>query len=286
MVENIENTSNPKEVQQTMPNIQIETVKTDSFSMDYFQFGKGEKTLVILPGISVQSVMGSADAVAEAYQSLTNDFTIYLFDRRKELPASYFVYDMSKDMTEVFHALELDDIYLFGVSQGGMIAMDIAIENPELIHKLVLASTSSCITEEQFQTISEWLALAKAGDKEGLYLSFGEAVYPKELFEQSENLLIEAAKTVTDHDLERFMILAEGLKNFDVTEDLNKISCPLLLIGSKDDQVLGADAIEVITKQFKERSNFELYMYDGYGHAVYDTAPDFKERILQFFVSE
>ena len=50
--------------------VQIETVKTDSFSMDYFRFGQGENTLVILPGLSVQSVMGFADSVVDAYQVL------------------------------------------------------------------------------------------------------------------------------------------------------------------------------------------------------------------------
>ena len=51
--------------------------------MDFFRFGHGKETLVILPGLSVQSVMVFADAVAEAYQRLANDFTIYVFDYRK-----------------------------------------------------------------------------------------------------------------------------------------------------------------------------------------------------------
>ncbi len=46
--------------------IPIETVPTDRFTMEYFRFGAGERPLVILPGLSVQSVMGAADAVAAA----------------------------------------------------------------------------------------------------------------------------------------------------------------------------------------------------------------------------
>ena len=68
-----------------MTTVQIETVRTESFSMDFFRFGHGKETLVILPGLSVQSVMVFADAVAEAYQRLANDFTIYVFDYRKEM---------------------------------------------------------------------------------------------------------------------------------------------------------------------------------------------------------
>ena len=59
--------------------IQIQTVTSGSCSMDYFHFGNGPKTLVILPGLSVQSVMKSAAAVAHAYQMFTEDFTVQLY---------------------------------------------------------------------------------------------------------------------------------------------------------------------------------------------------------------
>lgn len=112
--------------------IKIETIKTDKFTMDYFRFGEGKETLVILPGLSVQSVMASADAVADAYRPLTDDFTIYLFDRRKELPDSYSVYEMAQDTAEAIQAAGLEHVNLFGASQGGMIAMIITLEHPEL----------------------------------------------------------------------------------------------------------------------------------------------------------
>ena len=71
-------------------NIKIETYVSDKLTMDYIKFGHGSNTLVILPGLSVQSVMLLADAVADAYDCMTNDFTIYLFDRRKNLILSVY----------------------------------------------------------------------------------------------------------------------------------------------------------------------------------------------------
>ena len=262
--------------------IPVETVETDAFSMDYFRFGHGTKTMVILPGLSVQSVMGAAEAVAQAYAPLTEEFTIYLFDRRKELPESYSIGDMARDTAEAFRVLGLEDLYLFGASQGGMIAMTLAIEHPELVTKLVLGSTSACVSEEGFETLAGWIELAKAGDREGLYLAFGEAINPPEIFEQYRELLIGAAATVTDEELTRFVILAEGTRGFDVTEQLPKIACPVLVIGDRDDRVLGAEASELIAEKLAGRDDCELFMYEGYGHAAYDNAPDYKERILRF----
>lgn len=258
----------------------IQTVKTDAFSMDYFRFGHGDETLVILPGISVQSVMDFAESVSEAYKALADDFTIYVFDRRRELPPKYTVYDMARDTTEALRALDLDRVNVFGASQGGMMAMKMAVDHPELIQKLILGSTSAHVGDARYQAIEAWIQLARSGNAAALYLAFGEAIYPKNVFEQSRELLAEAAKTVTREELKRFVILAEGIKGFDVSEDLRRIACPVLVIGSKDDRVLGAEASIQIAKRLNGRA--ELMMYDHYGHAAYDTAPDYKQRMLRF----
>ena len=264
--------------------MKVETIQTIDFSMDYIRFGEGERTLVILPGLSVQSVMGSAEAVKEAYRLLSDDFTVYLFDRRKELPESYPIDQMAEDTAEAIRALGLQDICLFGTSQGGMIALKLTIKHPELVQKLVLGSSAACVTETGLKTVGEWVELAKEGKKKELYLSFGEAVYPKEVYEQSKDLLIAAAETVTEQDLQRFIVLAGGLKDYDVRKQLKKITCPVLVIGSKDYGVLGGDAALQIARRMKDRPGFECFMYEGYGHAAYDTAPDYKERLLRFLM--
>ena len=269
-----------------MKKIQIETIKTESFTMDYFKFGHGKEVFVILPGLSLQSVMNFADMIAEAYQILANNFTVYVFDRRKELPAYYSVEMMAQDTVKAFRALGMNRIILFGASQGGMIAMRIAIDQPELVQKLILGSTSACVEEAQYKKkVEKWIQMARSRKKTELCLAIGEFLYPKHVFEQSRGILVEAAKSVTDADLHRFIILAESLKDFDTTMDLAKITCPVFVIGSKDDRVLGADATVRITEHLNKRTGFAFYMYDGYGHAAYDTAPDYKERILHFLIN-
>ena len=260
-------------------NIQFETVRTAEFTMDCFRFGYGEQPLVILPGLSADSVMRSADAVANAYQALNADFTVYVLDRRKDLPPVYPVRDMARDTAAALRALGLRQVDLFGASQGGMIAMEIAIAQPDLVRKLVLGSTSARVTDEQFRTMDAWIQLAKSGNSAELFRAFGAAVYPQTMFEAAQAFFAEAANAVTEADLKRFVILAEGARNFDVTDDLKKIACPVLVLGAADDRVLGAQASLALAQRLP---NAVLHMYDGYGHAAYDTAPDYKERIRGF----
>ena len=263
--------------------IVIETVKTERFSMNFFRFGTGGKTLVILPGLSVQSVMGASDAIAEAYQSLADRYTIYVFDRRTDLPKTYSVHDMARDTAEAFRSLKLERVCLFGASQGGMIALVLAIEYPGLVSRMVLGSSSAHVRDEQYRVIEEWIRLAKVGNRKGLYLAFGEEIYPPSLFAQYREALITAAETVTDKELERFIILAEGMKDFNVASELDRIQCPVFALGVFEDSVLDSDATMEIAEKLDERTDFRLYMYTGYGHAAYDTAPDYRQRILNFF---
>ncbi|MBR1479118.1 MAG: alpha/beta hydrolase [Lachnospiraceae bacterium] len=206
-----------------------------------------------------------------------------MFDRRKELPKAYSVQDMAHDTAEAFQALGLEQVYLFGASQGGMIALVLAINYPDLVGKMVLGSTSANVRDEQYRVIEEWIRLAKAGDCEGLYLAFGKEIYPPSVFEQYRETLIAAAGTVTDKDLERFIILAEGIKGFNVVSKLDKIQCPVLTLGVFEDSVLDSDATMEIAEKLDERADFRLYMYTGYGHAAFDTAPDYRKRMLDFF---
>ena len=213
------------------------SVRTDAFTMHYFRFGCGEKPLVILPGLSVQSVMDSAQAVAEEYAVMADDFTVWLFDRREDL----------------------------------------------LVGRLALGSTAPEADTAESGVLEKWIALARSGDAVGLYLAFGRAIYPEPVFEQYRSILAEAGKTVTEKELARFVILAGGTSGFDVTDRLPEIKCPVFAIGSADDKVLGAASLRKITEKLGDRPDFTSYIYDGYGHAAFDTAPDYRERLYHFF---
>ena len=49
---------------------------------------------------------------------------------------------------------------------------------------------------------------------------------------------------------------------------------------------MGADAAEELIGQLKKSPDTVWHLYDGFGHAAYDTAPDYKDRLLQFFLGE
>lgn len=261
-------------------------VSVNDFEMQYLRFGEGEKTLVILPGLSVQSVITSAALIEKQYEVFKEEFTVYLFDRRENLPESYSINAMASDTAEAMTALGIENACVFGTSQGGMIAMLIAAEYPKLVSALALGSTACKMEKSRFAAVEKWIAFAKEGKREELYLSFGELLYSEELFNKYEGALRQISKTVTESDLKRFVILASALKDFDISEKVKSIKCPVLAIGDRSDALLGDRAADDIAAAMKNNQLFELYNYDGFGHAVYDVAPDYQKRLYDYFINK
>ncbi|MEE0830884.1 MAG: alpha/beta hydrolase, partial [Longicatena sp.] len=59
---------------------------------------------------------------------------------------------------------------------------------------------------------------------------------------------------------------------------LNEIKCPVLVLGGEKDKIITSRAsVEIANKL-----GCEIYMYAQYGHAVYEEAKDFNQRIYQF----
>ena len=247
--------------------------------MNYLKFGTGDKTLVMLPGLSVKSVLLMGDAVKNAFRAFDKDYTIYLIDRREDVPPVYTVADMARDTAEKMKELGLEDVCLFGASQGGMMAMLIAAWYPELVHKLVLGSTAAKISDLGNSVIGGWVSLAEKRDGATLYLDFLKKVYPSYLFDQFKDIFIATGKSVTEEEFSRFIIIAKGAVDFDATSELDKIKCPVLVVGSEDDAVLGSAASYDIAR----RLGCQIHMYKDYGHDCYDTAPDFRDRMFKFF---
>ena len=146
--------------------ILIDKVSTKQFEMKFLRFGRGKKNLVIIPGLSVGSIMSAAEQIAESYAIMADEFTVYVFDRRLDLPQEYTIKDMAEDTVSAFKAVGLNDIYMFGASQGGMIALEIAIRYPELVKKIALGSTSPNLSEDLNPVLNEWVRLAVEKDKQ------------------------------------------------------------------------------------------------------------------------
>ncbi len=261
----------------------VKTVAVGGTEMEYLHFGNenGEK-LVILPGLALKSVMGAAEAIRAAYAPLAKDYDVYLFDHIKEEPEGYTIADMARDTLSAFDALGLDRVHLMGVSMGGMVAQKIAIDAPERVSSLILCSTAMNMAHGNTEAFANWIALAEARNTAALTEAFGERVYTPSFYAQYKDAILAAGEGATERDFQNFLISANAVLAFDVSDEIRKIACPVLVLGAEEDRVLGVQA----SYDLIETLHCACFIYEGYGHAVYDEAPDYLEHIAAFLKGE
>lgn len=247
--------------------------------MDYAVFGNGERNMVIIPGVSVTPVVPTAEAVEEAYSCFSDRYRVYLFDRRSEFPDRYTVRQMAEDTVTVMDGLGISDAYIMGVSQGGMIAQCIAVRHPDTVKKLVLTSTHSRPTPLAASVLGEWAVLAEKGLKRELNLAIFKGIYSESFFEKYRDVFMTMLDNGTPEQLKKAAVMLRACLTFDIYSDLDKIKCPVLVVADEDDKVLSVQA----SVEIADKLGCELYLYRGYGHAVYDQALDYKQRLADFF---
>ena len=99
----------------------------------------------------------------------------------------------------------------------------------------------------------------------------------------SEELLLSNASTLATRIFgeKGFEIYSSASDGFDIRDELAYVDKPVFIIGSRKDKVISPSAILETAEYLK--TDTSVFLYSGYSHAVYDEAPDIKERIYSFF---
>lgn len=258
-----------------------QTISTSSTQCECAVFGNGKKPLVILPGLSIKSLMPFARAVAERYKKFLDGYKIYLLDRPLNPPSGCGADFLAQAAAEALDSLGVKGACVVGISAGGIAAQALAKSRPDLAAKLFLGSTCAKMTDPAAAIIEGWARLADQERLSDLNQAFAAAVYTPSFYEQYKDAIMASLDEATAADLKRFSILARALLGFDASNILPKINCPILAVGAGLDKIFDADAAPQIARL--AGTSARSYVYQNYGHAVYDEAPDYVDRIYEFF---
>ena len=246
----------------------------------YAEFGSGEKTMLILPGLSIRTLSDNVAPIAQAYKMFAQDYTVYLFDMPEVVEDGYDLPDMANDFFDKIRELGLKDIYLFGVSIGGMAAQILSLDHPQLIKKLCLCSTVSYLEEKN--AVSSWKKLAEEGDSTGLLEQMIRYIYGEDNYDAYIGPIKALYSDLSQEELQRFAKLCSAADGFDVRQRLPQLKMPVYCLGSRKDMIFPYEQQKVTADILA----CDSFYYDAYCHAVYDEAADIKEKIYDFFEGE
>ena len=250
----------------------------NGMQFDYIRFGSGKKPLIMIQGLNTRGIKGAALSLAYMYRIFAKEYTVYLFDRRPVVYDGITVRDMAADIASAMDALGLKNADVFGTSQGGMIAQYLAIDRPDLVRRLVLAVTLSRNNDTVKQVVGDWIEMAERGDMKRFVLDMAEKMYSETYVKKYRPLMPLLTILQKPKDVKRFVILAKSCLTCDTYDILDKIKCPTLVIGGKQDKVVSGVASEEIA----EKLGCALHMYENLGHAAYEEAQDFNQMVYDF----
>ena len=257
-------------------------IPCDDTYIPYVRFGKGERNVFILPGLSdgLSTVEGKALLLSVPYFKFFDEFTIYMFSRRAKLPFGHSISDMADDQKKAFDYLKLQSVSLLGVSEGGMIAQMFAAKYPQITDKLVLAVTAPCINDIAMERLDSWLRSVRKKDHKALMIDTAEHSYSDKYLKKYRIIYPFIGSIGKPKDnYARFMINASAIMIFNAVDMLKNITAPTLIIGGDRDKIVGKDASYELHRYIK---GSELHMYEGLGHAAYEEAKDFNDRVFSF----
>ena len=260
----------------------IKTIVCAGARMDCAVIGDGPKPVLMIPGMSLHKVTPQSEAVAGAYKSFASDYTIYLLDRREKPDRGLSVSDMADDAAAALEQLGIAAAFVLGPSQGGMIAMELALRHPERVRGLALVSTIARQSETSRDTMRRWKELSALESPVELNRDVFRSVYSPEYFHRYEKAFSRLESIGTPEEMRSFGIMASATATFDIYDRIGGISCPVLVAGVQKDTVLGSEGTADIAGALHCRS----IVYPGSGHAFYDETPSFPEIIKDFFDGE
>ena len=259
------------------------SIPIDRTTMDYVAFGIGEQPLILIPGLGegMQTVKGTALPMALMYRSLAKDFRVYMFSRRAVMPEHFSTAEMAEDLYYAMQQLGISSANVVGVSLGGMVVQHLAIQHPEAVKKLILCVTLPCPNDVLVDCLSRWIDMARIN-------KFGSILTDTAIHSYTDSFLrkslwfykLFAGLYRTKH-ADRFITMAKAGIAPTALEGLANISCPTLIIGGRQDKIVTGEASEQLHRMIP---NSELYLYEDYGHGLYEEAPDFWKRVKEFFI--
>nr|WKF58097.1 3-oxoadipate enol-lactonase 2 [Paraburkholderia busanensis] len=169
-----------------------------------------------------------------------DDYTVLRYDLRGHgrTAASrepFTIADLSHDLVTLLDALGAPSTHLVGMSMGGMIAQQFALDHPSRVDTITLADTSGG-TPPEARALWDQRAASVRQDGMSALLDSTMGRWLTADFQHAHPEAVEPIREVFGQTLpEGYAMACEALRDFDVRSKLGTIRCPTLTVAGRHD---------------------------------------------------
>jgi len=257
--------------------------KVNGINVDYAVEGKGEPLVMIMGLGGARSSFRSQTGVFKKY------YRTVTFDNRgvgkSDKPAGpYTINMMADDTLGLMNHLGIQRAHVLGVSMGGMIAQELAINHPERVDKLVLGCSFSKtgIGANSVGMRVAMEAYEKSSQDETSQRKLISAMLDLSFNSWSNRVFLRpiAKIAIRLYPVGGMLEQRKALSTHDTTERLGMIGAPTLVITGTDDRLVNPASSETIAELVP---NAKLVWVPGGGHYFFmEKHDDFNREVLRF----
>ncbi|MDX6451608.1 MAG: hypothetical protein QOH16_1657 [Gaiellaceae bacterium] len=255
----------------------------------YESTGTGTPVLLINgQGMTLDSAWRTIDVLARSFRVLA-------FDNRDTgrssfTPLPYSVFQMADDAIAVLDAADVESAHVYGISLGGIVALDLALRHPDRVRGLVLGATTpggpTAIPHDP-QTLTFFARVGAMAPEEAEWAAVpytyglstrrmhGQRIaedITRRLDSRPENMPLATLAYV-----HQVTVAATHNRMF----NLAHITAPTLVVHGEEDGTMSPENARIMAEGIP---GAELQMWPGAGHAYVTDEPRADEEIAKFLL--
>jgi pimeloyl-ACP methyl ester carboxylesterase len=235
----------------------------------YARIGSGPRIVVYFPGLSFTAEPSTPKSVRRSWKAWLepidrHGLTIVQIGRRADLPPDSTAADVAADYADVIQREWGMALGVMGISTGGHYAQWLAINNPDLVDRLVLGFTAHRLTPEVREVERRIVAHFFAGRwRKGWALMAPWALPKYRRLASVLGWLVGPQIAGRPRDLRVLAIDAHADDGHDASGRLGEIRCPTLVVSGGLDDVYPPDLVRELVAGVPDARHVE---YPDVGH--------------------
>lgn len=207
-------------------------IKANGIYMYYQIKGQGANIVLIHgAGDNLNMWYHQVPVFSKSYRVITYD--VRGSGKTESPEGDYSISLFAEDLYQLMRAIRVEGAYLLGYSMGGRIALELAINYPDLVKGLVLANSSVGLTPPSPETLERrrvTLELLDKGDMKRVAEMMTTGAFSPGFKSKNPTKFKRYMKVKLQNKPDGIARLMRSLSTSTVPPDLNKVKCPVLLI--------------------------------------------------------
>ena len=220
-------------------------------------------------------------ALAEA-GPLADDFDVYVVNRRKGLVPGE---SMSSIAAHVVDAIEHDiggPVFLTGTSTGGSVALQLAVDRPDLVRRLVVVAAAFTLGPRGRALQADMARLIRAGEPQRAWSTMMSDAMPPRLRRLAGPLTWLMGRVMAPEDPSDALVTIDAEDGFDVEADLSRVTAPTLVIGGARDPFYPE---ELFRRTAAGVPDGRVHIFPTWGHLRTSSSTETRNLILGFMLA-